>query len=88
MRVTLGLKLDEGIVTKSDRIQKMEEEWRRMQYVLELKEQHPGRNGKRYLIEKGFVTREEYRKYKGKSLQQIGLEEAIGTASIMNDIVG
>lgn len=82
------LNIEEGIVRESNEFQKTQKEFSRQQRVLELKEQYPGLRGRRYLIKEGLITREEYRRYKGKSLQKIGLERAVGAASIMNDIVG
>ena len=52
----------------------VEKDWRRMQTVLELKEEHLGLLGKIYLIRNNLVTLEEYKRYKGKSEKKIEWE--------------
>jgi hypothetical protein len=69
-------------------IKSLEGDWLRMQRVLELKEEHPGEEGKKYLINSGLVSAEEYGKYKGKSIRRMDYEETAGAASIMHQVVG
>jgi hypothetical protein len=57
-----GLNFEEMLenMQPSPLLKNIENDWLRMQEVLELKEEHPGITGKRYLIKNNLVTPEEY----------------------------
>jgi hypothetical protein len=72
------------IVKESNLIQRSWEAFTRGQRIRELREQgHP----REEIISRGF-TQEEYRKYNGKSIRQIGLEQASKTALIIGEFIG
>jgi len=86
MRVIEGLtNLGEGTTRESDLFLKTQMNFAKIQYILELKELG---HSKKELIERYNFTPEEYRKYKGKSLEQIRQELGRGEAQTRNQFVG